>query len=111
MDFSIKRGERTVRKLIEVQNNIGLTKRVIMSKECYDEMWKSADNFKIRHGCLRFYYKPTEKTPKIIVILEGPIWTLEHRDCYRLKKLKHDKIDYSSGGNTSEQFFFYEGED
>ena len=109
-EFSITRGRSTVKKLIEVDSQVGLAERVILSKKCYDNIWKLSNNFKLRNVSIQFYYKPNKTRDRIVIILEGPIQEGNFANCYRLNRLKHDNINYSAGDNSSEQFFSYEGE-
>ena len=119
----VEEGKCPIDKMVEVQNESGLSPTVLISRECYRKLLETANKDKMQLGyCeLKLFWDATSEYSETCLTLTGPCFysVSESKEpafktYYIVKEAMADDIQYTKGeepSDTAQQYFLLEGEE
>ena len=117
----VENGKCPIDKMVEIQNETGLSPTVVISRGCYRKLLETANKNKIQLGyCeLKLFWDATSEYSETTLTLTGPCFysVSESKEpafkvYYVVKNAMADDIHYTKGEDLSvAQYFSLEGEE
>ena len=117
----VEHGKCPIDKMVEIQNEAGLSPTVLISRECYRKLLETANKNKMQLGyCeLKLFWDATSEYSETTLTLTGPcFYSISEskepafKTYYIVKEVMADDIQYSKGEpeGSIAQYFLLESE-